>query len=75
MSCRSFADPEVTNSALAAAASLAAAAGSAGHIDSGAGGDSNSDSGTINGVCVMNAFASETDGATAGSDQDIIEKE
>lgn len=66
------------NSALAAAAAIAAAAaavtGSA-VTDSGAGGDSNSDSGTINGVCVMNAFATETDGANAGSDQDIIEKE
>ena len=60
----------------AAAASLAAATGSAAtSADSGPGGDSNPDSGTINGVCVMNAFATESDGANAGSDQDIIEKD
>ena len=67
--------------AAATAAAAAAAAVSASNVNTespGTGGDrdSNSDSGTINGVCVMNsAFANaETDGAT-GSDQDIVEKE
>ena len=63
------------NIAAAAAAVAAAAAASSAVADSGNGGDSNSDSGTINGVCVMNAFASEADSAAAGSDHDIADKE
>ena len=61
----------ITAAAVAAVAAAAAATASSAVADSGTVGDSNSDSGTINGVCVMNAFATETDGAAAGSDHDL----
>ena len=61
----------ITAAAVAAVAAAAAATASSAVADSGPVGDSNSDSGTINGVCVMNAFATETDGTAAGSDHDL----